>query len=319
MNYFKLHFVFIGVLFLAYFQPLAAQEKTPAPDKRLRLKKSQLELFSRLSSIIDSIEIKAVATEEPETGKTPVISDLYWDTEKFNPFPQANFKTPFQIVFSDSTYASPIDRKKVVTSRYGWRWGRAHHGIDIDLISGDSVRAIFKGKVRYVGYHGGHGRAVIVRHENGLETVYAHLSKQLVKVNDSVSKGMVIGKGGTSGKVTGSHLHLEVLYKGQSINPEYLFEFNEENRIKEQEVWVTQRWVTPLRHIAARKSRGKTYTTIEEALAAKEDFKEIYVIRKGDTLWKIARKHRMSVSQICRLNSIRKNKTLRIGQRLYLN
>ena len=86
----------------------------------------------------------------------------------------------------------------VVTSRYGWRWGRPHRGIDIDLYTGDKVMALFDGKVRYVRYVLGHGQVVVIRHDNGLETIYSHLSRQLVKPNQLVKKGEVIGKGGTT-------------------------------------------------------------------------------------------------------------------------
>ncbi|NAS31104.1 peptidoglycan DD-metalloendopeptidase family protein [Flavobacteriaceae bacterium R38] len=243
----------------------------------------------------------------------------YWANNTFNPYSDTFLKFPFNISFSDTVYASPIDRKKVVTSRYGWRWGRPHHGIDIDLISGDNVRAILDGKVRYVRYHGGHGRTVVIRHENGLETVYAHLSKQLVKENDTVVKGQIIGKGGVTGNARGSHLHLEVRYQGKSINPEYLFDFNKENNIRSKELWVTKKWTNPLKHRSTRRSRVTVYTTEEEAILGKEAESTVYIIRKGDTLWKIARMHQLSVNQLCRLNSIKKTSKLRIGQRIVLN
>lgn len=104
-----------------------------------------------------------------------------WNTTSYNPYKGEILDYPFNIVFTDSTYTSPIARKKVITSRYGWRRNSEHKGIDIDLITGDNVRAMFDGKVRFVSRHAGHGKLVVIRHANGLETVYAHLSKQFVR------------------------------------------------------------------------------------------------------------------------------------------
>ena len=170
--------------------------------------------------------------QNTEASKKDWIAEN-WNTKVFNPYKKLAKEYPLQIKFDDSTYASPIPRKKVITSRYGWRNRRAHNGIDIDLITGDRVMSMFDGVVRYVNYHSGHGKTVVVRHFNGIETVYAHLSKYLVKVNDTVQKGQVIGAGGTSGNARGSHLHLEVLFQGIPIHPEYVFDFsNEDNSVR---------------------------------------------------------------------------------------
>ncbi|NER13645.1 peptidoglycan DD-metalloendopeptidase family protein [Leptobacterium flavescens] len=236
-----------------------------------------------------------------------------------NPYKSYSLKYPFNIDFDTIQYASPIDKKKVVTSRYGWRWGRAHRGIDIDLVTGDEVRAMLDGKVRFVGYNGGHGRTVVVRHANGLETVYAHLSKYKVKVNENVKMGQVLGKGGTTGNARGSHLHLEVRYKGVTINPEYLFDFNKDNSIRAKDIWITRNRVNPVNHVSTRKSKMPVYNTREDALNGVQKERVVYIIRKGDTLGKIARRHRLSITQLCRINSIRRNSILRIGQRLIIN
>lgn len=240
-----------------------------------------------------------------------------WNTKVFNPYKKIRKKYPLQLTFEDSTYASPIPRKKVITSRYGWRNRRAHNGIDIDLITGDAVMTMFDGVVRYVNYHSGHGKTVVVRHFNGLETVYAHLSKQLVKVNDTVKKGQIIGKGGTTGNARGSHLHLEVLFQGIPIHPEYVFDFsNEENKVRNNEIWVTRRWTTAYRHNSKRKSNIELCTTEAEAIASKANETKVYTVRRGDTLSKISKKYNISIASLCKDNAIRKNSTLRIGQKL---
>jgi len=119
---------------------------------------------------------------------TAIVMVENWDTITYNPYPTQFRKDPFLIDFIDSTYASPIDRKKVITSRYGWRRNRPHKGIDIDLVTGDNVMTILDGVVRFASYSKGHGKTVVVRHYNGLETVYTHLSSYSVKANEAVRK-----------------------------------------------------------------------------------------------------------------------------------
>jgi murein DD-endopeptidase MepM/ murein hydrolase activator NlpD len=251
-----------------------------------------------------------------DTLKKDWIADN-WNTKVFNPYKNQKKTFPLNIKFDDSTYASPIPRKKVVTSRYGWRNRRAHNGIDIDLITGDRVMSMFDGVVRYVNRHSGHGKTIVVRHFNGVETVYAHLSKQLVKVNDTVRKGQVIGAGGTTGNARGSHLHLEVRFQGIPIHPEYVFDFsNEENSVRAPDIWVTERWTTAYRHNSKRRSKVEVCTTEEEAIQSKKNEKKIYTVRRGDTLSKISNKYRVSIAAICKANSIRRTSTLRIGQKL---
>lgn len=240
-----------------------------------------------------------------------------WNTKVFNPYKKIIKKYPLHISFEDSTYASPIPRKKVVTSRYGWRNRRPHNGIDIDLITGDNVMSMFDGVVRYVRTRTGHGKIVVVRHYNGLETVYAHLSKQLVKVNDSVKKGQIIGKGGTTGNARGSHLHLEILFQGIPIHPEYLFDFsNEDHIVRAKEIWVTNKWTTAYRHNSKRKSNVEVCTSEAEAIQSKADEKKIYTVRRGDTLSRISNKYNVSIATLCKENSIRRTSTLKIGQKL---
>lgn len=271
--------------------------------------------------VLDSLTFQ-VSTDSLELNPKDSLSKSSflenWNTRTYNPYKKVLIEYPFQIVFSDSTYASPIEGRKVITSRYGWRNNSAHKGIDIDLVTGDNVMAMFDGKVRFVSRNVGHGRLVVIRHSNGLETVYAHLSKQLVKVNDSVKKGQVIGKGGTTGNARGSHLHLEVTYKGVHIYPEYLFDFGDKNSIRSQNIWVTRDWVTPYIHSSKWQSSISICHSYEEALESDKKRRQIYIVKRGDTLTGISNKHRVPIASICKTNSIRKKSTLRIGQRLLL-
>lgn len=249
------------------------------------------------------------------------IKSNYWDTINFNPYRNQLKKFPFQIKFTDSIYTSPVMGKKVITSRYGWRRGRPHKGIDIDLVTGDSLVAMFDGIVRFARYSSGHGRTVVVRHFNGLETVYAHLSSYAVKANDTVKSGQLLGKGGTSGNARGSHLHLVVSYKGNYINPEYLFDFSENNKVRDQNIWVTKKWVKSHFHTSKRQSELELFTTEELAIAAqkKENRKKVYIVKSGDTLSGISSKYHVSLSRLCKANAISKTSTLRIGQKLIIN
>jgi len=275
--------------------------------------------------IVDQLDfevIKRVDTTETivnlDSFTTIDIKSEHWEHNVYNPFKNEVVKFPLQLEFKDSTYASPIGKNKVVTSRYGWRKGRAHKGIDIDLITGDSLFAMFDGIVRMSRYSGGHGRTVVVRHYNGLETVYAHLSKYGVKENDSVTKGQYLGKGGVSGNARGSHLHLVVNYKGISINPEYLFEFNDSNSIRSNEIWVTQKWTRPYVHNSKRKSKIIPLLSEEAAIASLKTQKKIYVVRRGDTLSRISRRNNVSIAAICRTNAINKSSVIKPGQKLLI-
>ncbi|WP_299677476.1 M23 family metallopeptidase [uncultured Dokdonia sp.] len=275
--------------------------------------------IARLDAISFSERLDIVIKKHKSDSLSQVYMTENWDATTFNPYKEYRQTFPFQISFSDSVYISPITRQKVVTSRYGWRNRRAHKGIDIDLITGDDVLAMFDGKVRAVRTFRGLGKTVVIRHNNGLETVYAHLSKQSVKENDTITKGTIIGKGGNTGNSRGSHLHLIVSYRGMYINPEYLFEFTEENKIRSQELWVTRRWVTPYLHSSKRQSTILIAISEEEALQNEEKQQKVYIVKKGDTLSKIANRHHTSITAICKENSIKKTSTLRIGQQLVVN
>lgn len=106
-----------------------------------------------------------------------------------------------------------------ISSRFGPRWGRMHQGIDIAVNTGTPVRASAQGRVTFAGWNGGYGYLVIVDHGNNVETRYAHLSRIAVKVGQYVSRGTVIGYSGNTGNSTGPHLHFEIRYKGQAVNP----------------------------------------------------------------------------------------------------
>ena len=270
-----------------------------------------------IAAIKDSIKSKPVE-EVVDSVITLDIKNEYWNHTVYNPYKDVEVKFPLQIQFKDSTYHSPIGKSKVITSRYGWRRGRAHKGIDIDLVTGDSLYTMFDGIVRMARYSKGHGRTVVVRHFNGLETVYAHLSAYGVKENDTLIKGQYLGKGGVSGNARGSHLHLVVNYKGVSINPEYLFEFNNKNNIRSKEIWVTKNWTQPIVHNSKRQSKINPLRSKEEAIASLIKQKSIYIVKSGDTLSRISKRNNVTIASLCKTNSLRRNSIIKIGQKLVI-
>lgn len=128
-----------------------------------------------------------------------------------------------RLVRDDKEFCFPV--KNVRTSPYGWRWNRPHRGVDIALKTGDPVHCAFPGVVRIATSMGGYGNVVVVRHHNGLETVYGHLSKIKVKPRQVVKAGQVIGLGGSTGHSTGPHLHFEVRFQYQAFDPEWILDF----------------------------------------------------------------------------------------------
>lgn len=156
------------------------------------------------------------------------IEQIYstcWNSQSVNPY--GNTPVPDSKDLDISEGVVPV--KGAVTSRYGWRpkFGRMHRGVDLSLRVGDSVRVAFSGKVRVVRTEpNGYGNYVVVRHDNGMETVYGHLSKFLVKPNQEVKAGDVIALGGNTGRSTGPHLHFETRYMGLAVNPEWVFDFS---------------------------------------------------------------------------------------------
>lgn len=242
----------------------------------------------------------------------------YWECDKINPYKDVVLQTPFKIEFDQTTFTHPVDNKIVVTSRFGKRRRGPHRGLDLDLVTGDFVRSVLPGKVRFVGYSRGHGKTVVVRHANEVETVYAHLSAYTVKTNDEINEGQIIGFGGNTGNSRGSHLHLEVRYKGVCIHPEYVFNFDGSQTIRGNELWVTNSWKSPRFHSSYRKSKVEPILTNEEALVSQSNEPKFHKVRRGDTLSKIARSYSLGLREICSLNSINKRSILRIGQMIQI-
>ncbi len=207
-----------------------------------------------------------------------------------------------------------------VTSRYGYRKGRYHNGIDIGLNIGDTVRAAWSGKIRYAKFNdGGFGNLVIIRHENGLETFYAHLSKHLVFPNDEVKAGDPIGLGGNTGRSFGPHLHFEVRFYDAPMNPEEMIDFAKKD-LKDPNLFVHKGLFRPGAKPTDYYEEGHDHASENVAAVARpkasSSAKKYYKVRSGDTLSEIAAKNNTTISKICQLNGIRQTTTLQIGRSL---
>ncbi|PKR79994.1 metalloendopeptidase [Brumimicrobium salinarum] len=229
----------------------------------------------------------------------PWNNDLCYSSNRKNDLLKLN--DTLWTCLTDSVYSDfvmPFDGK--VTSRYGYRRGRYHNGIDIDLQTGDTVVAAFDGKVRYSKYNkSGFGNLIVIRHYNGLETFYAHLSELLVVPNQWVKAGDPIGLGGNTGRSYGAHLHFETRFYDAPINPEEVIDFKNK-RIVDENLFI---------------HKGLFYPGAAPSFSAAKT-EAYYRIRKGDTLGHIARRNKTTISQICRLNNISSNTILRLGRTL---
>lgn len=181
-----------------------------------------------------------------------------------------------------------------ITDVFGYRRrrGRRHNGLDIKVQKGDTIYAAFDGKVRITSYQRrGYGHYVVIRHNNGLETVYAHLSKKLVLEEQNVKAGQPIGLGGNTGRSTGSHLHFETLFCGTPLNPALMFDFEKQDVTGDFYMF-----------------RKKQY---KAAIAGEPKY---HKVRSGENLSVIARKRGVSVNTLYRLNKMNSRTIIRPGQ-----
>jgi len=264
----------------------------------------KLEMVDEDTSTLDEGELSVVEVSEQLKMDSlwVTIAEYYaiWDSRSVNPYKidGAKFHDTIPINLYDSLagfgwsmplYTCPI------TSDFGMRHSRWHYGTDLKLTIGDPVLAAFDGIVRITQFdRGGYGNYVMLRHYNGLETLYGHLSEVNVEVGQMVKAGQTIAKGGNTGRSTGPHLHYEVRYEGNAIDPEEVYNFDE-NTLHDKVFTLT-----PAHFEYIRVARQVFY----------------HKIRPGDNLGIISRKYRVPVSTICRLNGISSRTVLRVGRRL---
>lgn len=243
--------------------------------------------------------------------------DIYtegWNSKRVNPFRES--EVPDSKVIDVTGYYIPVPGK--VNSNYGYRarFGRMHKGVDLHIRSNDTIYAAFEGKVRLTNYEAkGYGYYVILRHPNGLETVYGHLNRFLVKPNQSVKAGQPIALGGSTGRSTGPHLHFETRFMGYAINPNAIFDFanhttHTDTYTFSKSTYQQARNYSPSRNLA-KSERENPYKAATNVRAT-------YTVKRGDTLSAIAKSNGISATTLRRLNNMSSTDKIKVGQVLKL-
>ncbi len=241
--------------------------------------------------------------------------DIYtegWNSSLVNPY--AHQTVPNNVRIDVSDYAMPVPG--FITSPYGYRprFKRQHKGVDLKLNVGDTVRAAFAGKVRLTRFErGGYGYYVILRHANGLETVYGHLSRFLVKPNQEVKVGDPIALGGSTGRSTGPHLHFETRFMGYAINPCAIFDFA--NQTTHTDTYTFNKGTyTQARNYAPSSSVAYAEKASKQENAYTDGSRETYRVKKGDTLSSIASAHGTTIDNLCKLNGLSRRSRINAGK-----
>lgn len=237
MTFIKLSSIFTAALLTITGLSAQAQLKLPASHANQHNSLIANQKPSTNPFKIENNNILLEDIKEREAKLNDEVFAEFWNSDRVNPYGTA-VTIPEHHDIDVSEYTNPIEGQKI-TSNYGYRsrFGRMHYGIDLKLNVGDTVRAAFSGKVRLTKYEGrGYGYYVVIRHNNGMETIYGHLSRFLVKPNQYVKAGEPIALGGNTGRSTGAHLHFETRYLGIPINPAAIIDF--ENQVPHKDVFA---------------------------------------------------------------------------------
>lgn len=272
--------------------------------------------IDRKMKAVDSVALqRLISNEQALSPSNNLYSD--WDNQYAH---RATDELPDSFRIDLRHFCMPTP-SRVITSNFGHRWGREHKGLDIKVYVGDTIRAAFSGKVRIVRYEAkGYGNYIVIRHSNGLETIYGHLSKQLVSENENVRAGDPIGLGGNTGRSTGSHLHFETRLLGVALNPALMFDFPEQDVTNDFYVFHKSSSERESEMASARTSKhivnegGNNRNEDSEEMADNDGVTRFHKVSAGDTLASIARKRGTTIESICKLNHIAKDVRLRPGQ-----
>ena len=236
---------------------------------------------------------------------------------------------PDTFIVDLENFTMPVDG--YMTSNFGRRGSRRYHyGVDLKAQTGDTIYAAFDGKVRVKKFERrGYGYYLVIRHLNGLETVYGHMSKFLVDENDFVKSGEPIGLAGNTGRSFGSHLHFETRFLGKPINPNFIIDI-EKKAPHNEEYLVTNssyKKTSNSSRVVIKSNTGGTSVASTPKVPAKNNGENKYVsgevnyhrIRKGDTLGAISKRYSIPVNKICSMNNITPKTTLRVGKSIRIS
>ena len=255
----------------------------------------QAPIVRKLKSVDSLALLKQIRAEQ---SAYPGLS-LYptWNNEYVQAYGDAIVPESYKVDLTG--FCMPTTHTKI-TDVFGYRprRRRMHYGLDVKVFIGDTIRAAFDGKVRVVKNQGrrGYGKYIVIRHDNGLETVYGHLSKQIVEINQLVKAGEPIALGGNTGRSTGSHLHFETRFLGIPIDPALMFDFEKQDVVADHYTFT----------------KTKTSKGTARSMASGEGL--FYKVKSGDTLSKIASRQGVSIDKLCQLNRITRKTILRPGQ-----
>ncbi len=294
--------IFFLIIVLFYSGLSMAEDGTAFKEK----KHSKEEIINMIDSLLNLPTIDKFLVSQLNQyiqinffGMPEIPADVYygsWNTQRINPYEAGmslhDSTTSLSFAKDYDEFVTPVEG--VITSNYGCRDKRMHKGIDIDLQTGDKVKSAFSGMVRFAKREGGYGNVIIIRHYNGLETTYAHLSKIKVKPGQIVKAGQLIGLGGNTGHSEGSHLHFEIRFKGIPINPGYFISFDQNKLLAD----------------------SFTLKKTKTGYSAFPEGSKTYKIHRGDSLYLIAQKYGVSVKQLKTLNGMNKRIVLRVGQEI---
>ncbi|RNC63501.1 peptidoglycan DD-metalloendopeptidase family protein [Proteiniphilum sp. X52] len=281
-------------------------------------------------SVLDEVEEDRFEFD-PDAIPADDIYGGMWGNRYVNTYGDLK-NAPDTFIVDLENFTMPVDG--YMTSNFGRRGSRRYHyGVDLKAQTGDTIYAAFDGKIRVKQYERrGYGYYLVIRHLNGLETVYGHLSKFLVDENDFVQSGQPIGLAGNTGRSFGSHLHFETRFLGKPINPNFIIDFQKKAPHKEEYLVTNSsyRKTSNSSRVVVKSNMDNTVATASASTnrtPAKNANTNKYVsgevnyhrIRKGDTLGAIAKRYGTSVNKICSLNNITPRTTLRVGNSIRIS
>ncbi|MBP1638355.1 MAG: Peptidase [Bacteroidetes bacterium] len=298
------YFILTSIVSLLTINANAQFKVMAAPDNmKSAAKRAFPTIKQNFPTVADTTNIynEMLNDESDDLMENHPAGDIYndiWSSERINPYKVPIESMPDSIRINCSDFVMPVSGGRI-SSQFGPRRYRYHYGIDVAIKPGNEVRSVFSGKVRVIDYEpGGYGNYVVVRHDNGLETVYAHLSFVKAKLNQAVKAGEELGLSGNTGRSTGPHLHFETRYVGNAFNPATLINF-EDGRVYAAHYTLTKR-----------KNFYFQQSIRTQTLA------KYYKVHKGDNLGRIAARNNTTVTKLKKLNGISRNGKLKPGNKL---